>query len=107
MLLGRTHWSGTTSGTQDSVEIREESLTLLIFYSAVVDSKNLWSGFPNPLLPPLTHPGGLENPPQTTNNAGAFDRLVCFEFLGELRRLLILGRITSALRTPLFETSSY
>ncbi len=55
---------------------------MLIFYSAVVDSKNLWSGFPNPLLPPLTQPGGLENPPQTTNNAGAFDRLVCFEFLG-------------------------
>ena len=25
MVLGRTHWSGTTSGTQDSVEIREES----------------------------------------------------------------------------------
>src|SRR5271154_1117451 len=25
ILLGRTHWSGTTSGTQDSVEIREES----------------------------------------------------------------------------------
>jgi hypothetical protein len=23
--LGRTHWSSTTSGTQDSVEIREES----------------------------------------------------------------------------------
>jgi len=26
--LGRTHWSSTTSGTQDSVEIREESLNL-------------------------------------------------------------------------------
>src|SRR5580658_5311739 len=25
ILLGRTHWSSTTSGTQDSVEIREES----------------------------------------------------------------------------------
>ncbi len=25
MLIGRTHWSVTTSGTQDSVEIREES----------------------------------------------------------------------------------
>ena len=29
MLLGRTHWSGTTSGTQDSVEIREESPNLM------------------------------------------------------------------------------
>jgi hypothetical protein len=26
-----------------------------------VDSKNRWSGFPNPLVPSLAHPGGLGN----------------------------------------------
>jgi hypothetical protein len=35
MLLGRAHWSGTISGTQDSVEIREESQEIERFlYSA-------------------------------------------------------------------------
>ncbi len=29
--LGRTHWSGTTSGTQDSAEIREESQLIPVY----------------------------------------------------------------------------
>ena len=40
----------------------------LIFSSVLVDSKNPWSGFPNPLVPSLTHPGGLGNPPHTVND---------------------------------------
>ncbi len=34
----------------------------------VADSKTPWSGFPNPLVPSLTHPGGLGNPPHTIND---------------------------------------
>ena len=36
----------------------------------VVDSKNRWSGFPNPLVPFLTHPVGVGKPAYTNNDAG-------------------------------------
>ncbi len=44
-------------------------------FSVLVDSKNAWSGFPNPLVPSLTHPGALGRPPHTINALKSLEKV--------------------------------
>jgi hypothetical protein len=66
----RVQWSTGTLKIVHNAERQPEFTSVTEYESVVVDSKNRWSGFPNPLVPSLAHPGGLRNPPHTINDAG-------------------------------------
>ena len=59
----RNDWGWSRCSAPEAV--RERSLR-----TAPDRSSARWSGFPNPLVPSLAHPGGLGNPPHTINDAG-------------------------------------